>query len=252
MDHGNGIFVIQQANECNTLRFGEDNIMPHCTCRDWQIHLLPCKHFCAVFIHFPSWQWVNLSAVYQNNPIFALDDAFIVTMETHPLEEAGGGGKDTRRKRALQECMDTTKAINAAVKRLQDSSHIMSVNKKLRSLLEDVQSSSLDQSSDVDHAGNWIMFTIVCSVHRNFLEESSCNNNKDNNNNLTLLALQNYYLGIGMAAIRPKIKTSCIALCDRPTNLKIYGRNFKKVFFFNRVFDFFFLLMNTKICICLC
>ncbi|XP_063963483.1 uncharacterized protein LOC129272614 isoform X1 [Lytechinus pictus] len=139
VDHGNGLFVVQHANECHTLRFGEGAVMPHCTCRDWQTHLLPCKHFCAVFRHFESWQWENMSSLYHNNPIFALDDAFIVSMETHAPKDSEDDS-EARRKEALQECMDATRAINAAVKRLSDASHIISVTKRLKCLIEDIQS----------------------------------------------------------------------------------------------------------------
>ena len=41
--------------------------------------------------------------------------------------------------------------------------------------------------------------------------------------------------------IRPKIKTCCIALCDWPTNLKIYSQHFIFLYFFQPFFRFFFI-----------
>ncbi|XP_072177421.1 uncharacterized protein [Diadema setosum] len=147
---GDGIFTFLQANGNHSLSFGKEGAVPHCTCRDWQTHYLPCKHFCAVFAHFPEWQWDSLSDAYRNNPILTLDEAFLVEDNQPQVEPREGELRDLEivedpaqeeeeeRKRAVRECSDTVKQINASLKKLKDTTHLQEVQKSLRELLEDV------------------------------------------------------------------------------------------------------------------
>ena len=67
---------------------------------------------------------------------------------------------------------------------------------------------------------------------------------------LISVAHRNYIEYTNITSVRPKIKTCCIALCNRPKNLKIYGQHlnfyFIFIYFFNCFFRFF-LLMNKNI-----
>ena len=57
-----------------TLNFGkEENGMPSCTCKDWQQHQIPCKHFFAVFQHRPEWQWEQLPKSYLQSAYLSTD-----------------------------------------------------------------------------------------------------------------------------------------------------------------------------------
>jgi hypothetical protein len=80
MDSRKGSFKIKsqsQEGKWYELTFGDPNKMCRCECQDWQKWWLPCKHFVAVFNHYPCWQWENLSPLYKNSPFFSLDDELI-------------------------------------------------------------------------------------------------------------------------------------------------------------------------------
>ena len=47
--------------------------LPSCSCADWQLHHLPCKHFLAVFRHFENWGWNSLPSDYVTSPYLSLD-----------------------------------------------------------------------------------------------------------------------------------------------------------------------------------
>ena len=53
--------------------FGNDNTMPYCTCPSWKESCYPCKHFFAIFLKFPVWNWDALSPIYINSPYLILD-----------------------------------------------------------------------------------------------------------------------------------------------------------------------------------
>ena len=46
---------------------------PSCECEAWQRRCLPCKHFFAIFKHFPEWNWEKLPQNYRDSPYQALD-----------------------------------------------------------------------------------------------------------------------------------------------------------------------------------
>lgn len=97
---GDSHFTIesQTNNSCfYSLQFGQGNTMPSCSCPDWQKHHWPCKHFLAVFGHFPEWGWEAMSSSYNSSPYFQVDqdvmnvsfnsDTF--TSEMDPSEASG-------------------------------------------------------------------------------------------------------------------------------------------------------------------
>ena len=42
-------------------------LKPECTCKDWARHRIPCKHFFAIFQHFPDWHWLRFPQSYQDS-----------------------------------------------------------------------------------------------------------------------------------------------------------------------------------------
>ena len=61
------------ANVKHTVEFGNEEKLPHCTCKDWNKHLLPCKHICAVLKHVPGNTWDDLGTMYTSNPVLNID-----------------------------------------------------------------------------------------------------------------------------------------------------------------------------------
>ena len=74
-------FLVCSADSHNTYRvsFGCNADMPYCECFDWQKYHWPCKHFCAIFLHFPTCGWNSLVSDYRDRlPYFSLDsDLFL-------------------------------------------------------------------------------------------------------------------------------------------------------------------------------
>ncbi|XP_065657884.1 uncharacterized protein LOC136082459 isoform X2 [Hydra vulgaris] len=72
-----GIFTVSSTIDSSTkyfVHFGDENIMPKCTCYDWISTGYPCKHFFAIFKKYPAWSWNTLSKLYVNSPFLNLDE----------------------------------------------------------------------------------------------------------------------------------------------------------------------------------
>ena len=50
-----------------------DFCKPSCSCKDWLLYNLPCKHLFAVFSLHPEWDWDKLPGAYQNQPRLMLN-----------------------------------------------------------------------------------------------------------------------------------------------------------------------------------
>ena len=76
-----GKFSIKRRKEKGNyeITFGDSQVPPACQCHSWQRTRLPCKHFFAVFRHYPNWQWHQFSPSYINGPRLTLDEAIITT-----------------------------------------------------------------------------------------------------------------------------------------------------------------------------
>ena len=71
-------FTIKNASgKEHTLKFTNDENMPECTCKDWTRWHIPCKHFFAVFNHFPNWGWASLPTKYLENEYLTADSAVL-------------------------------------------------------------------------------------------------------------------------------------------------------------------------------
>lgn len=72
-----GVFQVKSESLSKTwyrVQFGNnDGERPSCECRAWQRSRLLCKHFFAVFNHYPEWNWENLPEEYRESPFITLD-----------------------------------------------------------------------------------------------------------------------------------------------------------------------------------
>ena len=71
-------FTVKSASgKEHTLKFANVENMPECTCKDWTRWHIPCKHFFAVFNHFPNWGWATLPKKYLENEYLTADSAVL-------------------------------------------------------------------------------------------------------------------------------------------------------------------------------
>ena len=63
----------QSSDIWYNLSFGAGDVMPRCNCPDFCHTGLLCKHFFAIFNHYPKWQWKSLPEKYRENPHLSLD-----------------------------------------------------------------------------------------------------------------------------------------------------------------------------------
>lgn len=72
-DAKNGVFTVKGSSENSyTVNFGTTTNKPSCSCLDWIKWQIPCKHFFAVFMLIPGWNWDALPASYRNNPTISV------------------------------------------------------------------------------------------------------------------------------------------------------------------------------------
>ena len=64
-----GVFEVKSGENVYTINFKG----PSCSCNDWIQTNYPCKHFFAVFQHFPAWSWYALPSSYLESPRLTLD-----------------------------------------------------------------------------------------------------------------------------------------------------------------------------------
>ena len=74
-----GKFEVKGNKGNHTVEFGDQSREPKCTCKDWLTYHLPCKHFFAVFRHFPGWGWEKLPDSYLSSPYLSLDNQAITS-----------------------------------------------------------------------------------------------------------------------------------------------------------------------------
>ena len=64
-----GKFEVKSNKGKQTVDFGGESSEPTCSCKDWLTYYLPCKHFFAVFRHYPEWGWEKLPTSYLYSPL---------------------------------------------------------------------------------------------------------------------------------------------------------------------------------------
>ena len=70
-------FEVQGKKGSYRVNFGDQSNDPHCTCRDWLKFHLPCKHFFAIFHHFPDWNWEKIPKHYLTSVYLSADSEAI-------------------------------------------------------------------------------------------------------------------------------------------------------------------------------
>ena len=76
IDMTNGVFSVRRQSsteEKDSYKVMFGTTQPSCDCHDWERHRLPCKHFCAVFLHVPLWSFDKIPGEYKDSPFFTLD-----------------------------------------------------------------------------------------------------------------------------------------------------------------------------------
>ena len=81
IDDDGGVFSVTGTSGKN------HGVTPSCSCHDWITWNLPCKHFFAIFSHYPKWNWNSLPENYLNNPYLNTDHC-AVTSYFQPSDEA--------------------------------------------------------------------------------------------------------------------------------------------------------------------
>ena len=69
-----GKFKVKGSKGKHDVDFGSSSSDPHCSCKDWTAHHLPCKHLFAVFNFFSEWGWEKLPSSYLTSPYLSLDN----------------------------------------------------------------------------------------------------------------------------------------------------------------------------------
>ena len=82
IDGKEGVFnVTGSSGNDHTISFGTNtnDTMPSCTCRDWIIWNIPCKHFFSVFRFYPLWDWNKLPDSYRDSAYLSTDTSSLNT-----------------------------------------------------------------------------------------------------------------------------------------------------------------------------
>ena len=143
--------------------FGDENKMPSCECDNWQLNLLPCKHFFAVMLHSPQYSWHSLPAMYRDSPFFCLDDLHVVPKdssqsepmiqtEVHEDDALSLGEEEQTARKAVQlpkrsstrltvarECRDYLSQIRNLTYLITDETTLQHLFLKLHQISEDLQ-----------------------------------------------------------------------------------------------------------------
>lgn len=77
MNPNYGKFEVKTNKGKQTVDFGGESSEPMCSCKDWLAYHLPCKHFFAIFRHYPEWGWEKLPTSYLLSPYLSLDNQSI-------------------------------------------------------------------------------------------------------------------------------------------------------------------------------
>ncbi|XP_078600554.1 uncharacterized protein LOC144875486 [Branchiostoma floridae x Branchiostoma japonicum] len=155
-----------EPSKYHTVYFGDDEDMPCCTCRDWARHLLPCKHFFAIFQQVSGWGWENLPASYKDNPLFTLDDSCLGQKADSPSTSASvnveasnatqlafipaslpekKSSNKRKRDQMRTACGSLLHAITENTYHLQDEEYLQELKDQLTEMLEDVRSHTLHE-----------------------------------------------------------------------------------------------------------
>ena len=71
----NRLFKVKSSSKeiFHQLDLGDKYSFPTCTCHDWKKHLMPCKHFLALFEHKTGISWNSFGDIYRKSPYFNIN-----------------------------------------------------------------------------------------------------------------------------------------------------------------------------------
>ena len=87
----NRLFKVKSSSKeiFHQLDLGDKYSFPTCNCHDWKKHLMPCKHFLALFEHKTGISWNPLGDFHRKSPYFNIDsEAFGLDADTSTLYPA--------------------------------------------------------------------------------------------------------------------------------------------------------------------
>ena len=157
---GDGQFLVKSQSDNKIsyhVHFGDCSNMPSCTCPDWQRHHWPCKHFVAIYKHFPEWGWEAMSPYYSSSPYFQIDpnvvpplsskgcsstDCTIMQDSTQKEKEKGSkeySSKCTTSTKSPVAHEDSEKKAEVAGKSSKQSVSVQNEGRCCRELLKEIQ-----------------------------------------------------------------------------------------------------------------
>ena len=150
----------QSSNTWYSLSFGAGDVMPRCSCPDFCHTGLLCKHFFAIFDHYPKWQWGSLPEKYRENPHLSLDREHVFAdftkyksgEENHNIQigqdvpgnqQDGKAGVPNQKVKGIESqirqeavtCREKLKGLTSLTYNIEDVSALKELNSSLEMLL---------------------------------------------------------------------------------------------------------------------
>ena len=150
----------QSSNTWYSLSFGAGDVMPRCSCPDFCHTGLLCKHFFAIFDHYPKWQWGSLPEKYRENPHLSLDREHVFAdftkyksgEENHNIQigqdvpgnqQDGQAGVPNQKVKGIESqirqeavtCREKLKGLTSLTYNIEDVSALKELNSSLEMLL---------------------------------------------------------------------------------------------------------------------
>ena len=85
-DNSGKFSIINPSGKKHEVQFVGDNSLPQCTCKDWIRWHIPCKHFLAIFTHYPTWGWNKLPKSYLDNEYLSTDSSVLAQLGACSLQ----------------------------------------------------------------------------------------------------------------------------------------------------------------------
>ena len=127
----------------NTVVFSNENNFPKCTCSDFTMHFLPCKHMFAIFNKYSDVSWYYLPKWYRDSVHMTLDNDVI------PFNDNVSQNEDAFSDRNIQPPVNNTTSINQETENQTSDCQggFKSVIDSISSLLSQIRDVSYDVSS---------------------------------------------------------------------------------------------------------
>ncbi|XP_013412961.1 uncharacterized protein LOC106175477 [Lingula anatina] len=165
---GPGKYQIQSETKhgyWHTFTFGTGEVAPSCTCQDWQLNGLPCKHLFGLLC-FKGESWDQLPANYRNSPFFTIDEEVLFKSTKITPNNTDPGNYEVHvnvpssnlpeiptpmfpKQTELSQCHDLLAQIKSKTYLVTDGEAIRHTNEKLKTILQKLQE-SISNESGVD------------------------------------------------------------------------------------------------------